>query len=615
METLKSGISGLYIKPLYPNLNDTVIIRAFAGADRVNNLRIAFINFDNIDRVYMRKAGVYSLFDGSYDVYEAEIKACNKEIRYWFEAELSNGSDFYLTKRGPSDFLRAWEDAFVLKINLNVPSWVPETVCYQIFPDRFCNGNPELGAKRGDYEFDGHQITEMKWEDKPLQYNEGFCLDFFNGDLDGIISKADYLKELGVGAVYLNPIGCSRTTHRYDCTDYFHVDPKLGGDDAYIRLIKALHSVGIKVITDISINHTGIDHPWFLSAKNGGPEKAYYFPDGRGGFDCWFNVSTLPQLNYGSEALRKTIYRNDDSVLQKFIREPFCQDGWRLDVATSVGNHNDEHLCHEVWTEVRSCIKAINKEAYLVGEDWDDSCAYLEGDQWDAAMNYVGCSRPLRRWMGEKDRFFCPNNNNPGTTAPYTALQLKNHLERQLSALSGQMVYQQMNLIDSHDQSRLHCHREIFDRELYKGAVMLQFLLPGMPCIYYGDEISIEGPLGSVENCRYPMVWDEKKWDIDIFEFYKALGRLRKDYSPALSEGQWEFGFCDSDLMVFRRVSENQEVVLLMYRGPERRILSERETGLDSSKFKDWFTGEEIKGPDLALEPKTSRIIVCKKDS
>ena len=102
METLKSGISGLYIKPLYPNLNDTVIIRAFAEADRVNNLRIAFINFDNIDRVYMRKAGVYSLFDGSYDVYEAEIKACNKEIRYWFEAELSNGSDFYLTKRGPA---------------------------------------------------------------------------------------------------------------------------------------------------------------------------------------------------------------------------------------------------------------------------------------------------------------------------------------------------------------------------------------------------------------------------------------------------------------------------------------------------------------------------------
>ena len=600
MEILKSGISNLYTRPLYPHRGEEVFLRALADPSRVKWVRITVIDHDNLSRYGMSKLSN----DGTYDVYEARILANDNELQYWFEGQLNDGSDFYLTKRGVSDFLCAWEDAFVLKVDLDVPSWTSSSICYQIFPDRFCNGDPSIGARRGDYEFDGHPITEMAWDDKPLQYLEGFCLDFYNGDLAGIASKVDYLKSLGVSAVYLNPIGCSRTTHRYDCIDYFHIDPKLGGDEGYIKMIRTLHEAGIRVITDISINHTGIDHPWFISAKDGGPEKDFYYSNGRGGFDCWFNVSTLPQLNYGSKSLRETVYENEDSVLQKFIREPFLQDGWRLDVATSVGNHGDEHMCHEIWRDVRRRIKAINRDAYIVGEDWDDSSRYLTGDQWDATMNYVGCSRPLRRWMGEKDRFFCDNNNRPGKTTAYTGRQLCEHLRRQLSALPGQMVYQQMNLIDSHDEPRLHCHSSIFDRNLYKGAVMMQFLLPGMPCIYYGDEIGIEGPMGTVENCRYPMVWDESRWDMDLHDLYVNLGKLRKEYSEAISEGQWEFGFCDDEVLEFRRVSEHQKVVLVMYRGEKRREINE----IDVSGMQDYLTKE--KPERLVLAPHTSRAFV-----
>ncbi|MCQ2412262.1 MAG: glycoside hydrolase family 13 protein [Sphaerochaetaceae bacterium] len=600
MQLLKSGISNLYVRPLYPKSGEEVSLFALADPSRVKWVRLSVIDHDNVSRHGMPKVG--QLF--GYDLYKASLRMPEGELRYWFEAELFDKSDAYLSRRGASEFLCAWEDAFVLASDLSVPSWTPRTICYQIFPDRFCNGNPSLGAKTGEYEFDGHPTIEMKWDDKPLHYLDGFCLDFFNGDFEGIVSKIDYLKSLGIGAIYLNPIGCSRTTHRYDCTDYLHIDPKLGGDEGYANMVQALHKAGIKVITDISINHTGIDNKWFISAKQGGPEEAYYYKNKKGGFDCWFNVSTLPQLNYGSKELRKIVYEDEDSVVQKFLRPPFCQDGWRFDVATSVGNHGNEHMCHEIWQEVRKRVKAINSQVYIVGEDWEDSTAYLKGDQWDATMNYVGCSRPLRRWMGEPDRYFLNNNTNPGKCQPYSARQLKGHLERQLSSMVGQMVYQQMNLIDSHDAPRLHCNTKVYDRNLYRGVVMMQYLLPGMPCVYYGDEIGIEGPMGTVENCRYPMVWDEKRWDMDFVELYRSLGRLRKDYETALSEGQWEFGYCDDEVLEFRRVSENQKVVLVLYRGESERTVEQ----IDVSGMTDWFTQSTCES--LVLEPRTSRLFV-----
>ena len=597
---LSSGVSSLYVQPLYPERGEEVCLSVRASSRRVKWVRITVIENDNLERHSMDKVSD----DGLLAVYEVRITNKNKELKYWFEAELEDGSDCYLSKRGLSDYLCPWDDAFVLKYGLDVPTWVPSSVCYQIFPDRFCRANDSLGAREGDYEFDGHKIREMDWNERPLPYNQGHCLDFFNGDLEGIASKAGYLRNLGVSAVYLNPIGCSRTTHRYDCTDYFNVDPKLGGDEGYAEMVWILHEAGIRVITDISINHTGTDHPWFRSASEGGPEEEFYYKNRHGGFDCWYNVKTLPQLNYKSDRLRDIIYRNEDSVLQKFLKQPFLQDGWRLDVATSVGNHKDERMCHEIWKEVRSCLKAVNPQTYLVGEDWDDPEEYLKGDQWDASMNYAGCSRPLRRWMGERDRFFWLADNRPGNAPPYTARQLKGHLERHLTALEGQMVFQQMNLIDSHDIPRLHCHRDIFDRNLYKGAVMMQFMLPGMPCIYYGDEIGIEGPMGSVENCRYPMVWDQSRWDTDLHDFYISLGRLRTDFGQALSEGQWEFGFCDDEVLEFRRQGRNQTVVLVMYRGQNTRTVSE----IDVSGKRDWFSGEEV--GNLLLQPRTSRILV-----
>lgn len=212
--------------------------------------------------------------------------------------------------------------------------------------------------------------------------------------------------------------------------------------------------------------------------------------------------------------------------------------------------------------------------------------------------------------MGEEDRYFCRNMNDPGVCRPFTAKELRDDLFNQLSSLPSQMVYQQMNLVDSHDIPRLYNHRQVFDRDLYFGAVMMQFVLPGMPSIYYGDEIALAGPMGTAENCRYPMQWDRSKWNMSFYDLYCSLGRLRASYGDALGTGLWEFGYCDDDVLEFTRTSGlgvGQQVKLVMFRGDSKRIVSD----IDISGYADWFTGEVFStGDSLVLLPKQSRVLV-----
>ena len=601
---LLSGVGASFVEPLCPKRGQVVTIRCRVLSNDVNWVRLAEISDYSPDimlRHEMKREG---------DVFSVDMRMDEPVLRYWLEANVSGMGSLYLSKRGESHVCPCNRDTFEIIADLDVPSWIPNAVCYQIFPDRFAKGDPSVGAKAGGYVFDGHEPVVMDWNDEPLQYKDGHCLDFFNGDLKGIADKVEHFKELGVTTLYLNPIGCSMTTHRYDCTDYFHVDPKLGGDDAYASMIQTMHENGIKVVTDISINHTGIEHPWFKNALNGGEEKEFYYEDGKGDFDYWFGVRTLPQLNYKSKRLRDLVFAGEGSVLKKFLRPPFCQDGWRMDVATCVGVNGSDRMCHEIWQNVRKSVKAVNPQAYIVGECWEDAGSFLQGDQWDATMNYVGCSRPLRSWMGEEDRYFCRNMNDPGVCRPFTAKELRDNLFNQLSSLPSQMVYQQMNLIDSHDIPRLYNHRQVFDRDLYFGAVMMLFMLPGMPSIYYGDEIALSGPMGTAENCRYPMQWDRSKWNMSFYDLYCSLGRLRASYGDALGTGLWEFGYCDDDVLEFTRTSGlgvGQQVKLVMFRGDSKRIVSD----IGISGYADWFTGEVFStGDSLVLLPKQSRVLV-----
>ena len=504
-----SIVSSEFVSPLFPLKGEDVKLSvAFSKApDSV------FIKYDtDMGLVFMKEMEKDGEVNGGVKYSQTVPVTTDGEKFRWFFVFFIDDKSYYVGKKGVTRYTPSQNNRFSIIPSLEAPKWVASSTCYQIFPDRFCNGDPKVGAKAGEYEFDGGSVTTPEWTDEPKTWNESRCCDFYNGDLKGVEEKADYLLSLGITALYLNPIFSSKSVHRYDTVDFSHIDEKLGGDKALSEMVETLHRKGIKVILDISINHTGLDAVWLKKAKEdeNSDEHDFYYFNSDGSVACWQDVKTLPQLRYSSELLRRYMYKNSDSIMKKFLLPPFCIDAWRLDVSPEVGRRGDDQLCKEVWREVRSEMHKVKKDVYLVGEDWDDTAPYMDGDIWDGTMNYYGSGRPLRSWMGQRDRFLSEGTgHSAGVEEPWSGEEESSALMEALYSVSDQNVFFQMNLFDSHDTPRLHNDKAIFDRDIYKGVVMALYMLPGMPNLYYGDEVLLNGKLGSNEGARYPMEWRE----------------------------------------------------------------------------------------------------------
>ena len=605
------SFSESFVSPLFPQSGDVVVLSIAFSSEPENVLLRADDDNGLLSTYEMRRQGYFNnayLYTAS-----ARVTATGEPFRFFF-AFIENGRSWYYSKAGITRNTPRLGDRFSLIPSIEAPSWVASSTCYQIFPDRFFRGDESLGAREGEYEFDGGRVTTPSFDSAPRPFSEARCLDFYNGDIPGIIKKLPYLKELGVTALYLNPIFDSRTTHRYDTADFMHVDPKLGGDEAYASLVAAAHEMGIHIILDISINHTGTEALWFRKAmedKESEEHGYYYFEDGN--VRCWQGVKTLPQLNYNSQALRDRMYRLEESVMQKYIRPPFSQDGWRLDVSPEVGRTEKDHLTKEVWREVRKSLKAVKKDLYLVGEDWDDSTEYMQGDTWDATMNYYGVSRPLRSWMGERDRFLTPGwGHDPVREPCWNGWETAEALRAAISSVPDQSAFFQMNLIDSHDTPRLHNDKAVFSRSIYIGVVLAYFSLPGMPSIYYGDENLIDGEMRSVEASRYPMCWDEGRWDKCVHEAYRKMAELRKQsffpYAACRIEG------VDDDCFVIERIASSVASIALINKCPRRRKVSLDLFALPHGRISVWYGEAEaavVNGTlDVSLPPQSSAVII-----
>lgn len=495
--------------------------------------------------------------------YEAPLRINERRVPYQFYLAAEDAI-YYYTQQGISTVLPGHAHDFVLLSDYEQPRWVKDAVFYQIFPDRFCNGDEGNDVRSGEYTHDGFPTIRMaRWSDTPLSYDEGHCLDFFGGDLRGIEEKIPYLRRLGVTALYLNPIFHAPSVHKYDCIDYFHVDPHLGGDEALASLSRALHENGMKLVLDISINHTGTSHRWFnrdgiYFDKSEGAfhnpdarERGYYFfgPDGR--YHGWFGNDNMPTLNYTSEALRETIYRAEDSVLKKWLRPPYSIDGWRFDVADVFGRNDAVQLADELWPQIRQSVRAANPGAYILAEEWDDCTPRLQGDAWDATMNYFGCGRAIRSFLGQDDPFFGGCEALRGASRRMTAQELRQRVTNFLSRLPYALQENQFNLFDSHDCSRLHNDPRVHPEE-YRGAVIFQFLLPGAPSIYYGDEAGADGTLGSNEGCRYPMPWGKDFEGSETFRLYQTLAQLKQTHE-ALRGGGMQFLAAEGRVLALAR--------------------------------------------------------------
>jgi glycosidase len=404
------------------------------------------------------------------------------------------------------------------------PKWVQEAIFYEIFPDRFNNGDPS-----------NDPIDVVPWETSPSRTN------FFGGDLQGIIDKLPYLEDLGVGALYLTPIFKANTNHRYDISDYLEIDASFGSLDIMKRLVSESHNRGIRVILDAVFNHSGYDFWAFEDVRNNGPLSKYVdwyyinsFPIQKNppNYQTCARAWDLPKLNTNNPEVREYLL----NVATYWINQ--CGiDGWRVDTPYKVPM--------DFWRELREKVKTAKRDAYIVGEVWRYHHLWLKGDTFDGVMNY-----PLREhilayiidgWMDSEDF----NIENEG-----------------LRDIHEPFAHYQLNLLGSHDTSRVLtlCNGDV---DVAIMAAVFLFTYLGVPMIYYGDEIGLLG--GRDPDCRRTMRWNESSWDEKIYRTYKELIRFREKH-PALRFGDLVCLYTFDSVYAFRREFESDIVIVVLNR-------------------------------------------------
>ncbi|WP_169313423.1 glycoside hydrolase family 13 protein [Treponema primitia] len=389
----------------------------------------------------------------------------------------------------------------------NIPSWAQDTVWYEIFPERFRNGNPAISPAGSE-----------DWETGKPELN-----NFFGGDLAGIRSELPYLSDLGINGIYLTPIFPSPSNHKYNIQDYYAVDEQFGDLGELKALIAEAHERGIRVMLDAVFNHAGESHPFWqdvLKNQEQSPYRDYFhihrFPVKSSysekyamDFDAFGFYPNMPKWNTENPAVRKYLLE----AAAYWIREADI-DGWRLDVANEVSL--------DFWKDFSRSVRSLKEDFYIVGEVWFNASTWIHSGCFDAAMNY-----PLNSAVSD---FFLEKKID--------ALQFTEKLFAVLSRYSDIHNREAFNLLDSHDTDRA-LTRARGDKQALRNAFTMLSLLPGSPCIYYGTEIGMEG--GNDPDCRRPMVWDENKQDLELKEFFKALMGFRKKYAPIIRNNIIEY--------------------------------------------------------------------------
>ncbi len=560
--------SSRYVSPNQPEIGDTVSIR----------LRTA--NTTHIHQVLLRTAP-----DGEQHIAPMKpIKQAKSVICIWWTIDylitmpVTSYRFFIITDDGSTWYngsgVHAYNptdaEDFKLLAGFQSPAWLKEAVFYQIFPDRFADGEPSSNVRDGEYEYAGYKAHARKWGEPPTKRGRAAMVEFYGGDLPGIQAHLDYIQDLGANALYLNPVFTAYSNHRYDVTDYFSVDPHLGGNQALANLQADLIQRGMHYILDIVPNHCGVLHPWFQAAlaDSNSPTAAYFtFRKHPDDYETWLGVRTLVKLNYRSAELRDVMYAGAGSVFRHWLRPPFSSDGWRIDVANMLARQGANQLGIEVGREIRQAVKAENPQAYLMGENCFDATHQLQGDCWDGVMNYSGFAIPLLDWLSPV-RISMPGIADQINTGISLSTQaLLDGWTAFRSSIPWVIATQQFNLIGSHDTPRaLSLLRG--NRALFRLAVALLFTYPGVPSIYYGDEIGLGG--GKESEPRLCMDWDTTSWDMELLAWYKGLIHLRRT-SPALIDGGFQVVYADEDTFIFQRDAETEVILVAARRGSHTR--------------------------------------------
>ena len=562
-DSIHHDSSELYLSETLPRIGDevTVWIRTPRSAD-IQALYLRSRPDGEWRRVPMRiaRSDVY------YDWWSAQLPITMHHNNYCFHF-LTQGGSFFYNQFGVSPVDCPDTFNFTLLGDYDAPLWARDQVFYQIFPERFDNGEPGNDRRAGEPTLMGKPVMQREWGELPKPFEESLTVEFFGGDLQGITRRLDYLADLGVTALYLTPIFDAETNHFYVIRDFHHIAACLGGDAALEALCRGLRDRGMRIILDITPNHIGFNHPWYLEAKADPDSESaefFYRHPRTGAIEHWLGVPELVKLNYNSQKLRDRIYRGVESPIRKWLRPPFSIDGWRLDVANMTGNFWHTQRASEVWREMRSAIKAENPQAYMLGEYFQDGSPHLQGDQLDAAMNYQGFNTPARRWLGQGDLHISPERPH-GDLTPFPTESLALQWRHYLTAIPYAIALQQFNQLGSHDISR-PLRVAGGDRALVKAGLALLMAFPGVPCVYYGDEVGLDG--GRDPDNRRCMPWDEALWDSEQRDFHQKVIKIRKG-SHAMKQGGFQILRAAGDVIAFQRQSRREQIIAVVYRGAD----------------------------------------------
>ena len=526
--------SEVYLSDIAPRIDDVVAVAIRVPAQTaINALYLRSRPDGEWRRIRMAKARQ----DGYYDIWSAELPVAMHHNNYCFHFLTESGS-FTFNQAGPSPVDSPDWFNFTLLGDYDPPAWVREQVFYQIFPERFANGDASNDRQTGEPTLMGKPALKRNWGELPQAYPDSRTVEFFGGDLPGIAQNLDYLQDLGVTALYICPIFDAETNHFYDIRDFKRVAASLGGNEALAALRRGLDQRGMKLILDITPNHIGFHHPWYVNARSD-PEADsadfFYRDPETGAVEYWLGVPAIIKLNYGSQELRRRMYRGDDSIMRHWLRPPYSIDGYRLDVANMTGNYRGEQLGSEVWREMRAAIKSENPQAYMMGEFFQDSSPQLQGDQLDASMNYQGFNTPARRWLGKGD-LGVAEQEPFGDPQPLPTESLALQWRQYMTAIPYVIALQQFNQIGSHDINRI-LRVTGGDRALVKAGVALLMTFPGAPCLYYADEIGMDG--GHDPDNRRCMPREREAWDKDLLDFHQRIIAIRRA-SSALKYGGFQ---------------------------------------------------------------------------
>lgn len=606
-----------YVNPSEPERNEEVVFRFRTAKDDAEHVCLVHEKI----RYEMEKAQTGEVFD----YYEIKRQLGEEPFRYYFE--IRSGSEVcYYNRCGVSERVVSDYD-YVVCPGFRTPKWAKGAVMYQIFIDRFCNGDHDNDVEDREYYYIGDYSRKVTdWNRYPATMD---VREFYGGDLKGVWDKLDYLQDLGVEVLYFNPIFVSPSNHKYDIQDYDYIDPHYGvivedggnilaeGDhenanatkyqkrvtdkknleasnEFFAKLVEEIHKRGMKVIIDGVFNHCGSFNKWldrehiystspeqYASGAYESFNSPYHtffkfysnqWPDNNS-YDGWWGNDTLPKLNYEeADTLEQYIL----GIGKKWVSEPYCVDGWRLDVAADLGNSREYN--HQFWKKFRKAVKEANPEAVILAENYGDSYDWLQGDEWDTIMNYDAFMEPVTWFLTgmqkHSDEFRQDMLGNAGN--------FFGAMHHNMSRMGGQAVAISMNELSNHDHSRFLTrtnHRvgrtasvgaeaanEGVNKAVFMEAVIIQMTWPGAPTIYYGDEAGVCGWTDPDNRRTYP--WGSE--DQELIAFHKAAIAMHKS-QEVLKTGSYKPLVGEYNLIAYGRFNQKDAVVVIVNNSEDER--------------------------------------------